>query len=128
MVDGLMVQRKKSAFSLLEMMFVMVVVATILLYVGITMRSRSEEKLVARTGIEIETLLQAAANYYTYQQSQILNSWGQAQYYGKTPPPPTGNFWPVNLSDLVFLSQPFSNTCSTFFELCIWCNRSSNDH
>lgn len=112
-------QSLNKGFSLIEMMLVMVVVATILLFAVNTLRGRSEDKLVSRTALEIQTLLQASANYYTEQQSTTLSAWAASQYYGKPLSSTPTNFWPPNLNVLVGAYLQANQLCS------VWPNLSS---
>jgi len=52
------------AFSLIEMMFVIILIAVIALYAVNVMKKRSDEALATKTATDMQQWLQAAQNYY----------------------------------------------------------------
>lgn len=61
---------KKKAFSLIEMMLIIVIISVIALYAANIARQRAQAALATKTAAEMQQWLQAAANYYTNNNGQ----------------------------------------------------------
>ncbi len=72
---GYMIKRYQRGYSLLELMLVLVIVASAVLYISIWIQNQAQERQIDRTSVEMQNIMQGIADYYLFRQNQFYSAY-----------------------------------------------------
>lgn len=136
-------KNQQQGMTLIELMLAMVVTASVILYFSVSVKNNTQERQLQQTSIEMQTILQAAASYYSLQQNIFYSTIakqniisdladsnlvsGLAGYSNQNADIVAMSFWPENTSDLLgscptnsdsLSSSPCNAFLNTQWQLC----------
>lgn len=113
-------QIRQMGATLLELLLALAVIAAIVLYLSVHMKNQTQEKQLQQTSVEMQTILQAAASYYLFQQHLFYTVLAGQPFSDKNIIETYFNskaitdiariqesFWPQSFNDLISATQHF---------------------
>ena len=74
-----MMKRYQQGYSLLELMLVLVIIGSVVLFVSVWVKNQAQERQIDRTNVEMQNIMQGIADYYLFRQDQFYSAYTSFQ-------------------------------------------------